>query len=233
MLQIAVITLVSIIAFLFLTTYAAQRVLYRNQPIGEVAKFPLVTVLAQMVAYLVVFAFMVSVATHVPSTGFWEAVSWRWPHNWSGYLLGGVALALVLQAVAHFLPMPKELPIDRFFQTPTEAWVLSLFGVTFAPLFEELFFRGFLYPVLARRLGTIVAVVLTALCFGLIHAPQLGRAWAPVLVVFLVGVALTVTRAVTKSVAAGFLMHVAYNGTISVLIFLATDGFRHLEKLSQ
>jgi len=45
-------------------------------------------------------------------------------------------------------------------------------------------------------------------------------------------VALTVTRAVTKSVAPGFLIHVAYNGTISILLFFATDGFRHLEKLN-
>jgi len=52
-------------------------------------------------------------------------------------------------------------------------------------------------------------------------------------VVFLVGLALTITRAVTKSVAASFLMHVAYNATISALIFVASDGFRHLDKLAQ
>ena len=98
---------------------------------------------------------------------------------------------------------------------------------------EELFFRGFLYPVLVRRLGIGAAIVLTAAAFGLIHAPQLGKAWGPVLVVFLVGLALTITRAVTSSVAPGFLMHVAYNATISVFIFAATDGFRHLEKLNQ
>lgn len=79
----------------------------------------------------------------------------------------------------------------------------------------------------------MTAIVLTAASFGLVHAPQLGRAWGPVLVIFAVGLALTITRAVTKSVAPGFLMHVAYNGTISVLIFVVTDGFRHLEKLNQ
>jgi membrane protease YdiL (CAAX protease family) len=145
----------------------------------------------------------------------------------------GVVLSLGLQAFASLLPMPKNLPIDRFFQTTREAYLLAIFGMTFAPLLEELFFRGFLYPVLARRLGVATAVVLTALSFGLIHAPQLGRAWGPVLVIFLVGIALTVTRAVTKSVATSLLMHAAYNGTISVLIFFATDHFRHLEKLKQ
>src|SRR5262249_56842240 len=121
----------------------------------------------------------------------------------------------------------------RFFKTSGEAWALSIFGITLAPLIEELFFRGFLYPVLVRRLGVVVAILITSVAFGLLHAPQLGRAWGPVLVVFLVGLALTITRALTKSVATSVLIHVAYNGTISVLIFAATDGFRHLEKLSQ
>jgi membrane protease YdiL (CAAX protease family) len=144
-----------------------------------------------------------------------------------------MALSFALQGIAHVLPMPKELPMDRFFRTPGEAWALSLFGVTFAPLLEELFFRGFFYPVLARRFGIGIAVVVTAASFGLIHAPQLGRAWGPVLVIFMVGLALTIARALNKSVAASLLMHVAYNATLSVLLFIGTDGFRHLERLNQ
>jgi hypothetical protein len=27
--------------------------------------------------------------------------------------------------------------------------------------------------------------------------------------------------------------HMAYNGTLSVLLFIGTDGFRHLERLNQ
>ncbi|MFZ0284278.1 MAG: hypothetical protein WAL32_03545, partial [Terriglobales bacterium] len=60
-----------------------------------------------------------------------------------------------------------------------------------------------------------------------------GHAWGPVLVIFLVGLTLTITRAVTKSVASGFLIHVAYNTTLSVALYVGTDGFRHLEKLNQ
>ena len=50
---------------------------------------------------------------------------------------------------------------------------------------------------------------------------------------FLVGIVLTIVRAKTNSVAAGVLIHMAYNGTITVAMFAATDGFRHLEKLNQ
>ena len=225
-------TIASIVTLIFLITFAAQRLLYPSSTIVEVGGYPWVTVLAQLLAYVVVLLFMVSVVKRKGGQ-FLQAIRWNPPQNWSVYLFGGVILALALQALAHFLPMPKELPIDRFFRTPREAWALSLFGVSLAPLLEEFFFRGFLYPVLARRLGVVTAILLTSIGFGLIHAPQLGRAWAPVLVVFLVGLALTITRAVTKSVAASLLMHVAYNATISALIFVASDGFRHLEKLAQ
>jgi membrane protease YdiL (CAAX protease family) len=212
----------------------ARHFLFPSLPLTEVAKFPLLTLAAQGVAYCFVFIFMVIIVRRSHSLPFWKTIRFQWPPAWSAYLLGGAALTLVLQILGHFLPVPsKELPIDRFFQTTTEAWVLSLFGITLAPLIEELFFRGFLYPVLVRRLGTVIAVVLTSAAFGLIHAPQLGTAWAPVLLVFLVGLTLTTTRAVTKSVAPGMLIHIAYNGTISVLLFVATDGFRHLEKLNR
>ena len=232
-LQIAVLTIVSIMIFLPTVAAAAQRLLYPRLGFVEVLKYPLVSVGAQLLAYILVLGFMVSVVKRVPGREFWKEVRWKWPATWSAYLLAGVILSVGLQGVAHVLPMPKELPIDRFFQTKQEAWALAVFGMTLAPLMEELFFRGFLYPVLVRRLGVGVAVFLTAASFALLHALQLGMAWGPVLVIFLVGLTLTITRAVTKSVAPGFLMHVAYNGTISVLIFIATGGFRHLDKLSQ
>ena len=232
-LQIVVLTMVSVAVFLALVGVATQRLLYPRVPILDVMVYPLVAVLGQVFAYLLILAFMVSIVKRVPSRDFGQAIRWNWPKNWVTYLLAGVAPSFALQGIAHFLPIPKQMPMDQFFRTPAEAWALSLFGLTFAPLLEELFFRGFLYPVLARRFGAVIAVLTTAAGFSLIHAPQLGRAWGPVLVIFVVGLALTITRAVTKSVAASLIMHIAYNGTLSVLLFAGTSGFRHLERLNQ
>jgi len=231
--QIVLLTVASVFVFLSLVGVSAHRLLYPKVPIIEVMMYPLVAVVGQMFAYLLILGFMVSIVKRVPTLDFWQAIRWNWPRNWTTYLIAGAALSFALQGIAHFLPIPKELPMDRFFRTPGEAWALSLFGITFAPLLEELFFRGFLYPVLVRRFGIAIAVLATAAGFSLIHAPQLGRAWGPVLVIFIVGLALTITRAVTKSVAAGLIMHVAYNGTLSILLFVGTGGFRHLERLNQ
>jgi uncharacterized protein len=231
--RIALLSLFSIFSSMLVVSYVARALFYPSIAWAEVVKRPELIVCAQLVAYLLLLIFMYLAVRGRTKIGFWKAIRWNWPQNWLGYFVLGILLSLALQALASLLPLPKHLPIDRFFQTTREAYLLAIFGVTFAPLLEELFFRGFLYPVLARRIGVISAILLTALLFGLLHADQLGRSWAPVLVIFLVGIALTVTRAVSQSVAAGVVMHIAYNATISVLIFLATDHFRHLEKLQR
>ncbi len=46
------------------------------------------------------------------------------------------------------IPGPSDTPIDKIFRTPGAAWLLFGFGVTFAPFFEEIAFRGFLLPAL-------------------------------------------------------------------------------------
>lgn len=231
MLQIVALTLASIFIFMFIAIYVAMIAVFPGTSVSAVAQRPLVSVAAQAAGYLLVIAYMAAVATRRSGGSFWKAIQWNFPRNWSLYLFAGMVLSLALQGFARLLPTPPEVPMDRFFQTSAEAWVLSIFGMTLAPLFEELFFRAFLYPVLARRLGMVVSIILTAAAFSLIHAPQLGRSWSLVLVIFIVGLVLTITRAVKKSVGAGFLIHAGYNGTISILMFAATNGFQHLEKL--
>jgi membrane protease YdiL (CAAX protease family) len=95
---------------------------------------------------------------------------------------------------------------------------------------EELFFRGFMYPVVARRMGMAWGIVLTSLPFGLIHLPQYGWAWAAALVIVLVGVVCGVVRATTGSVGASFLVHVGFNGMQMIIAVVATHGFRQMPK---
>jgi uncharacterized protein len=232
-LQIALLTIVSIVVLALAVALAAQRLLFRDKPFLDVVKFPMVSVVAQILAYFVVLVFMVLVVKRQPGRLFWASIRWNWPGSmWGMFIICGATVYFALLGVGQLLPIPKHLPIDQFFGTAKEAAFLSIMSVTIAPLMEELFFRGFLYPVLARRLGVAIAIFLTSALFGLLHGAQLGYSWA-VLIIFLVGLVLTTVRAVTKSVAASFLTHVGYNGTLSFLLFIATDGFRHLEKLTQ
>src|SRR5262249_29788489 len=161
-------------------------------------------------------------------------IGWNWPkgryREVVGLLALGALLLIALTGISHFLPIPKKVPFDLFFKRPMEAYLTSLFAISFGPLMEELFFRGFLYPVLTSRLGATTGVFLTALGFGLLHAMQLGFAWGPIFIIFVVGVVLTIVRAVSRSVAASFLVHVAYNFTLTAITFVGTGEFRHLER---
>jgi membrane protease YdiL (CAAX protease family) len=232
--RLIVLTIVALFVGVFAVLLVARWKIYPHAPLGEIARIPLVVIAGQSLAYLLILGYMhVLVTRERGRPDFLAAVRWNWPSNIAGYVLAGFALSVALQGLAHFLPIPKELPIDSFFKTPAEAWALGILSITLAPLMEELFFRGFLYPVLARRLGLPVSVFLTALAFALLHGAQLMFSWGPVLVIFLVGVVLTMVRAKTNSVAAGVLVHMAYNATITIAMFTATDGFRHLEKLNQ
>ncbi|MGA7293473.1 MAG: CPBP family intramembrane glutamic endopeptidase [Terriglobales bacterium] len=233
-LRLVLMVIVSLFVGLLIALLIAHLWFYPHAHLAELARMPLIAVAGQSLAYVLIFAYMyVLVTRERRRPDFLAAIHWNFPSNIAVYVLSGFVLSLGLQAFSHFLPIPKELPIDTFFRTPAEAWALGILSITLAPVMEELFFRGFLYPVLARSLGLPIAVFLTAFAFALLHGAQLGFSWGPVLVIFLVGLVLTIVRARKNSVAAGVLIHMAYNGTITVAMFAATDGFRHLEKLNQ
>ena len=73
-----------------------------------------------------------------------------------------------------------------------------------------------------------MAVVLTAVAFAFVHGAQLGNSWGPVLVILVVGFVLTVVRAQLNSVAASWILHTGYNGTLFLLMWAQTEGFRKL-----
>jgi membrane protease YdiL (CAAX protease family) len=212
---------------------AAHKYVYHAFSWQQISQKPVVELLAEVLAYLVVMFYMVALVEGRYHRRFLEAISWNWPRQLWGLAALGSILLIALQGLAHFLPIPKDVPFEEFFKHPLEAYLTSILAISFGPLMEELFFRGFLYPILARRLGVVTGVVLTAFGFGMLHSVQLGFAWGAVFIIFLVGLALTIVRAVTNSVGSSVVVHIAYNFTLTALTFAGTDGFRHLERLNQ
>ena len=213
--------------------WAIRSPVFRGQSPLDLAHNAIVIVPAQMAAYVLIFAFMRWIVSRCTRQDFAVAVKWRWPESPTLYAVLGIALALIIQIGSQYLPIPKSLPIDQYFRHVASAYILAAFGILVAPLIEELFFRGFLYPVLERHAGLVIAVVVTALFFALIHQSQLAHAWAPLLMLFVVGMVLTLVRALKQSVAASFLVHFFYNVTLFSMLWIGTDHFRHLERIKQ
>jgi membrane protease YdiL (CAAX protease family) len=83
---------------------------------------------------------------------FLDGLQWRWAvaRNQAAKLVSlGLLLGVTMQAVTYFITPPKTLPVDDFFHTQTDAWLITLFGTIVAPIFEEVCFRGFLLPAFA------------------------------------------------------------------------------------
>lgn len=210
----------------------AAHVLTSKQHVSwsDLASNPIVVIGAQLAAYPIVILFMMRLVGSKAQERFWLVIRW----NWLGFamlrfLLSGVVFAIAVEFASRWLPIPKSLPVDRFFTDTYGAYLMAAFGITLAPLLEELFFRGMLYPVLRQSVGTGLGIVLTAIAFAFIHGAQLGYAWAPLLSIFVVGIVFTIVREKTNSVAASFLMHCGYNLALFVTLWIGSDHFRHLE----
>jgi membrane protease YdiL (CAAX protease family) len=231
-LKIAIFMFISPLVIDILLAFVARQFAFSGLSWQQAAQKPVVELSAEVLSYAVVLFFMIALIEGQYHRRFIEAIHWNWPTKLWGLAASGAALLIGLQVLAHFLPIPKDVPFEEFFKHPLEAYLTSILAISVGPLMEELFFRGFLYPVLARSLGVAFSVFLTAFAFGMLHAMQLGFAWGAVFIIFLVGLALTIVRAVTNSVACSLIVHISYNFTLTVLTFIGTDGFRHLERLN-
>lgn len=139
--RLILLTIVALFAGVFAVLLVARWKIYPHTPLGDIMRNPLVVVAGQALAYLLILGYMYILVTRERGRpDFLKAIHWNFPSNIALYVLGGFVLSVALQAVAHFLPIPKDLPIDTFFKTPAEAWALGILSITLAPLMEELFF---------------------------------------------------------------------------------------------
>jgi len=191
---------------------------------------------------------------------FLEGIRWNAPDaltQASKLVPAGLLLGMMSAVASYLIHTSKPPAIDEFFLTPSDAWLITLFGTIVAPVFEEICFRGFLLPAFAiaydwlslprtpeaafrwqttttlSPAALLFSAILSSALFVLIHAQQLGYALPGMLVLFAVSLVLTFVRVRTQSVAASTLVHASYNFFIFLITFLATSGYRHLDRINQ
>ncbi len=90
----------------------------------------------------------------------------------------------------------------------------------FGPAWEELLFRGFLFPLLARSLGPWPGIIVTAIPFALLHGAQAQWTWQNLVVIGLAGVTFGFVRYKTGSTIASAMVHAGYNLTLLLAGYL-------------
>ena len=146
---------------------------------------------------------------------FWSALGWTFPIPYAWLLLvAGPVLTIALSVLGVLLRAPSDSSqIEVLIKSRASLAAVMLFGVLLAPIFEEMLFRGFLFPLLARSVGPWLGILLTAVPFALLHGAQNHWAWQPVVLIGVAGVVFGYVRYKTGSTTAAFLMHSAYNAT--------------------
>jgi membrane protease YdiL (CAAX protease family) len=168
---------------------------------------------------LAVLYFLVSWRYDMP---FWESMGWAMPVRGAWWcVLGGPALAIggsVLGVLLHAPEMPD--PIKDLITNRLSLVIVMIFVVGLGPLYEELFFRGFLFPLLAKSFGAVAGILLSALPFALLHGSQYQWAWQQITLVGVAGAAFGFVRYKTGSTAAATILHSCFNLT-QFLAYLA------------
>ena len=131
-------------------------------------------------------------------------------------LLAGpvLAVAISLLGVAIHTPDVRD-PIREMITGRTSLALVIVFGVLIAPFVEELFFRGFLLPLIAQvHWDHQMSIIITAiLLLSLPHGAQNAWAWQQLVLIALAGVAFGFARYRTGSTSAAYLVHAGYNAT--------------------
>jgi len=215
---------------------------------------------SQVVWYVLTLAFSALVFPLAWRRSFFQGIQWR--AGAAGvriWRLIGAAVACFGAAILDelLMPGPDNAPIDETFRMPGAVWPLFAFGVTLAPLIEEIAFRGLLLPSLCTAwdwireqvthtpppalaedgfprwsvAAMVFASVVVSAPFALMHAPQTAYSIGPFLLLVCVSLVLCWVRLGIRSLAASVMVHATYNLLLFSMMALGTGGFRHLDKM--
>ncbi|ACB94420.1 CPBP family intramembrane glutamic endopeptidase [Beijerinckia indica] len=155
---------------------------------------------------------------------FRDVIGWR---PWNPFradkifwLIAGATLAYSFAAdfaLTHFYPQS-----ENWFNIPKDlgiAGLVLLLTVVFAPICEELFFRGWIYTSLRAQFGLILALLVSSGIFAFLHYEK-THLYA--LIIFPIGLALGVIRE-RNGLAASTGFHALFNFAACAVSFIGND----------
>lgn len=148
-------------------------------------------------------------------------------------VLGGIGLWLVqivLSIILQFGDVPTRSnteDLDQVQQRPGAFLVLLLGALVFAPIVEEVAYRGVIQRSLASRLPAPAAIAVTGFLFGLSHViPTLG--WGNlglVIILWAIGCLLGALAHLTGRLGPAIWAHAGLNGLVMAIVWFVAPEF--------
>ena len=129
-----------------------------------------------------------------------------------------IALLMSLGLSDFFKMAPEENPLLNVFSIEGRPWLLFYFVLCICligPIIEELFFRGFLYPALRKKIGTFLSILLSSALFSLLHMTFVGF-----LPIFFLGILLAYIYEKSGSLLSSITIHIIHNSCITLFLFI-------------
>lgn len=135
-------------------------------------------------------------------------------------VLFGIALNLFIVLILNLLP--EEL-LSEYAQSSNALignnLIIGFFAIViFAPIIEEIIFRALMYTNLKKAMPTALAILISAIIFGLCHGQFIWIIYATV-----IGIIFNIVFIRYKSVVANVLLHSVFNLTSFLLYFINID----------
>ncbi len=133
-------------------------------------------------------------------------------------LLMTLLTALAVVQILKYEPPPQPIQEIFFMEKGGTLLIASILAALVGPFFEELFFRGFLYNTLKKRVSPMTALWTTSAFFAGVHGNLFG--FFPIMVL---SALLTLLYEKTGSLVASITVHVLHNSLMIGFLFLAKE----------
>ena len=141
-------------------------------------------------------------------------------------VLSGIVLWFGMEVLNIINPeVGQQIPFQNL-SLRIEYVVAFITLVIMAPLAEEILFRGYFLGRLSEKTGKWVAMLITALVFGLMHLPAFSETgivlqWSAAIDTFAMGIVVGALRNLSGSIWAGVVLHALKNGVAFYFLFIA------------
>lgn len=167
----------------YLPVLTAKTVYTQN---GRSTNDAMVSIVLPAICAALMVAIPVLMIRKAPGSTAFDCTWVRWTRSEVAWFLllplAVIISGLLIGVLQHWLGLPLAWSVGFEHELPLSRWLLvwmTIDGVFLGPFAEEFFWRGYMQSSLSRVFHPIIAIVIQAVFFGLIHdRPVLGTAMA-------------------------------------------------------